>query len=68
MVWPLDGSLEYPLVATSGDGSILEPQVCYHPHNATLDVDGRVVLLYAFELLMGDEEGDESLTSHWKTD
>jgi len=35
------------------------------PHWIT---DGITVLLYAFELLMGDEEGNEALTSHWKTD
>lgn len=29
---------------------------------------GATMLLYAFELLMGDEEGSETLTSHWKTD
>lgn len=26
------------------------------------------VVLYAFELLMADDEGNETLTSHWKTD
>jgi len=29
---------------------------------------GATMLLYAFELLMGDQNGNESLTSHWKTD
>ncbi|KAI5784632.1 ICE2-domain-containing protein [Geopyxis carbonaria] len=29
---------------------------------------GATMLLYAFELLLGDQEGNESLTSHWKTD
>lgn len=29
---------------------------------------GATMLLYAFELVLGDQEGNEALTSHWKTD
>lgn len=29
---------------------------------------GATMLLYAFELVLGDQQGNEALTSHWKTD